>query len=318
VATERRAGTDVPPRGTSWRRDLTFRQLAHRVYAQTVAHDLMERAAALSYYFLFALFPTLLFLTTLLGLLPVPLLMDQLIGYLVRVLPPDAASLIVKTLGEVRTGASGGLLSLGVIAALWGASGGMLSIMSALNRAYEIHDARSWWSRRLVAIALTCGFSVFTLIAILLLVFGEHIGATAAALLGLGPHFTRRWALLQWPAIMVCALGGVGLVHYIAPARRRSWVSLLPGSVFAVVAWLVLSFLLRVYVHYVGDYNATYGSIGGVILLMLWLYWISLALLVGAEINAALAKTLPLPRGAETGSARLLATGGPGNRLLDR
>jgi membrane protein len=278
----------------------------------------MDRAAALSYYFLFALFPTLLFLTTLLGLLPVPLLMDRLIGYLVRVLPPDAASLIVKTLGEVRTGASRGLLSLGVIAALWGASGGMLSIISALNRAYEMTDSRSWWSRRLIAMALTCGFSVFTLIAILLLVFGERIGEGAAALLGLGPHFTHTWNVLQWPAIMLCALTGVGLVHYLAPARRRPWISLVPGSVFAVAAWLALSFLLRVYVHYVGNYNATYGSIGGVILLMLWQYWISLALLVGAEINAALAEVVPHPQGAETASVRLLATGRPRERLLDR
>jgi membrane protein len=204
------------------------------------------------------------------------------------------------------------------ISALWGASGGMLSIISALNRAYEMTDARSWWSRRLIAIALTCGFSVFTLIAILLLIFGERIGEGAAALLGLGPHFTHTWNVLQWPAIMLCALTGVGLVHYLAPARRCPWISLVPGSVFAVMAWLALSFLLRVYVHYVGNYNATYGSIGGVILLMLWQYWISLALLVGAEINAALAEVVSHPQGAETASVRLLATGRRRERLLDR
>src|SRR6266496_4659476 len=118
----------------AWRRGgVPLGSLARRVQTQVWAHDLLDRAAALSYYFLFALFPTLLFLTTLVGLLPIPHLMDQLVGYFVRVLPADAASLLVKTLGEIRSGANSGLLSLGVIAALWGASGGMLSIISALN-----------------------------------------------------------------------------------------------------------------------------------------------------------------------------------------
>jgi membrane protein len=311
--TTRRSRSD-----TSWRGGLTVRQFVEQVRARVTAHEVVGHAAGLSYYFLFALFPTLLFLTALVGLLPVPLLMDQLMGYLVGVLPPDAASLIVKTLGEVRTGASGGLLSLGAIAALWSASGGMLSIISRLNRAYELNDERPWWKRRLIAIALTCGFSVFTLVAILLLVFGERIGEATAALLGLGPQFTQTWKVLQWPAVTLCALAGVGLVHYVAPVRRRPWASLVPGSVFAVMAWLVLSFALRLYVGYVGSYNATYGSIGGVILLMLWLYWVSLALLVGAEINAVVAQSLPHPPGVETLSARLLPRGGPREQLPDR
>jgi membrane protein len=308
----------VSARDTSWGGWLTVRQFIARVSQRVAAHEVVGHAAGLSYYFLFALFPTLLFLTALLGLLPFPRLMDQLVGYLVGVLPPDAASLVIRTLGEMRAGASGGLVSLGVIVALWGASGGMLSIISGLNRAYEMRDRRPWWKRRLIAIALTCGFSLFTLVAILLLVFGERIGEAAAALLGLGSQFTHTWKVLQWPAVTVCALAGVGLVHYVAPVRRLPWTSLLPGSVFAVMAWLVLSFVLRVYVRYVGNYNATYGSIGGVILLMLWLYWISLALLVGAEINAVVAEVLPHRREAETGSARLLPTDGPRPQLPGR
>jgi membrane protein len=289
------------------------------VYANLWEHDLLDGAAALSYYFLFALFPTLLFLTTLVGLLPIPYLLDQLIGYIARVLPADAASLLVKTLGEIRTGASGGLLSLGVIAALWGASGGMLSIISALDKAYGVEDTRPWWKRRLIAIALTCGFSLFTLTAMLLLVFGARIGEAAAALLGLGPLFTRTWNVLQWPAIMLCALTGIGLVYYLAPVARQRWTWITPGSTFAVVAWLAMSFVLRLYVHYLGNYNATYGSIGGVILLMLWLYWSSLALLVGAEINAQIADaSAHHPQAAETGSRHRTAPAPPRERPLDR
>jgi membrane protein len=289
------------------------------VYANLWEHDLLDGAAALSYYFLFALFPTLLFLTTLVGLLPIPQLMDQLIGYVVRVLPSDAASLLVKTLEEVRRGASGGLLSLGVIVALWGASGGMLSIMSALNRTHGIADTRPWWTRRLIAIALTGGFAIFTVTAMLLLIFGARIGEAAAALLGLGSQFTRTWRVLQWPATMLCALTGTGLVYYLAPAVRQRWTSIAPGAAFAVTAWLAMSFVLRVYVAYLGNYNATYGSIGGVILLMLWLYWSSLALLVGAEINAEVDAAAPRrPRAAETASPHRPASAAHPRRLLDR
>jgi membrane protein len=292
---------------------------ARRVRAQLWAHDLVDRAAALSYYFLFALFPSLLFLTALVGLLPIPHLMDRLVGSFIRVLPADAASLLLKTLGEIRTGANSGLLSLGVIVALWGASGGMLSVMSALNAAYDVIDSRPWWRRRLVAVALTCGFSLFTLTAVLLLIFGERIGEGAAALLGMGPLFTWTWNILQWPAIMVCGLAGVDLVYYLAPAVQRRWTWVTTGSAFAVAAWLAMSFVLRLYVGFVGSYNATYGSIGGVILLMLWLYWTSLALLVGAEINAELdAAGLRPPRAVETASRHRPGSAAPAERLLDR
>ena len=302
-----------------WQRDAFLGGIARRVYRQVWAHDLLDRAAALSYYFLFALFPTLLFLTALVGLLPFPQLMDRLVDYVVRVLPPDAASLLVKTLEEIRTGASGGLLSLGVIVALWGASGGMLSIISALNAAYGVGDARPWWRRRLAAMALTCGFSLFTVTAVLLLVFGERIGEAAAALMNMGPQFTRTWNILQWPVIMVCGFTGIDLVYYLAPAVRRRWRWVTPGSAFAVVAWLAMSFVLRIYVTYLGGYNATYGSIGGVILLMLWLYWISLALLVGAEINADLEGLAKRHRpGVETASARRRRSAAPADQLLDR
>src|SRR2546427_9905906 len=134
---------------------LSVRELGRRVYERSWQDGILDRAAELSYYFAFALVPTLLFLATLLGLLPTPDLMPHLMSYADRVLPGDAASLLKKTLGEVVSGASGGLLSVGVLAALLGASSGMLSIMKALNAAYGIADSRTWWRRRLIAITLT-------------------------------------------------------------------------------------------------------------------------------------------------------------------
>jgi membrane protein len=265
---------------------LTVWELSRRVWQEIQEDEILDRAASLSYYFLFALFPTLLFLATLLGLLPGTDLMKTLMGYVAGVLPGDAASLVHRTLDEVVSGASGGLLSLGVLAALWAASNGTASIIIALNVASGITDSRPWWRQRLVAVALTVALSVLTLTALLLLVFGERIGEAVAGWVGLGPLFTLVWNVLRWPAAIVFALTGITLVYYLAPTERHRWSWVTPGSVFALVAWLAMSVGLRVYVRYVGNYNATYGSIGGVILLMLWLYLSGVALLVGAEIDA--------------------------------
>jgi len=281
VADERR------PSVSPWRLGgLSAPALARRVYGGLWAHDLFDRAASLSYYFLFALFPALLFLTAILGLVPGPKLMDHLLDYVARVLPADAASLLSKTLGEVVKGARGSLVSLGVLGALWGASSGMISISHALNVAFEVRDTRTWWRHRLEAIGLTVWFSGLTIVALLLFVFGERIGEAMAQGLGVGAAFTRSWNVGRWPALTLCALVGIMLVYQLAPAARQHWRRITPGATFALAGWLVASFALRLYVTYLGNYNATYGSIGGVILLMLWFYLSSLALLVGAEINS--------------------------------
>lgn len=265
---------------------LTVWELSRRVWQEIQEDEILDRAASLSYYFLFALFPTLLFLATLLGLLPGADLMKTLMDYVARVLPGDASSLVHRTLDEVVSGASRGLLSVGVLAALWAASNGTASIIVALNVAYGITDHRPWWRQRLVAVALTVALSVLTLTALLLLVFGERLGEVVAGWVGLGPLFTRLWNVLRWPAAIAFALTGITLVYCLAPTARHRWRWVTPGSVFALGAWLAMSVGLRLYVRYVGDYNATYGSIGGVILLMLWLYLSGVALLVGAEIDS--------------------------------
>src|SRR5439155_1484275 len=132
-----------------------------------------------------------------LGLVPGPRLMDQLLGYIERVLPADAASVLAKTLGEIIKGARRSLVSLGVLGALWGASSGMVSISNALNVAFEMHDTRTWWRHRLEAIALTVGFSLLTIVALLLFVFGERIGDGVAQWLGVGAAFTRTWKVTR-------------------------------------------------------------------------------------------------------------------------
>lgn len=281
---------------------LTVRELAARVWDQIWKDEVMDRAAALTYYFLFALFPTLLFMTSLLGMLPVAGLMDRLIAYAEQAMPGDAASIVRRTLTEIQEGARGGLLSFGALAALWASSNGMASVMTALNVAYDVPDARPWWKRRGLAVLLTLGFAVFIVGALVLIVFGPRIGESLADRLGLGAVFAFAWNLANVPVVIFFVLLGFALVYYFAPAAKQHWYWVTPGSAVALVLLLAMSYGLRLYVTNFADYGATYGSIGGVILLMLWLYLTGIALLIGAEINAEIEQAAA-ERGAATAKA---------------
>jgi len=256
------------------RRGRLARQFGARLRERLGADEVSTRAAALAYYFIFALFPALLFLTALLGLLPVPGLMERLLGYVTRVLPPESAALVGRTLGQTLAGASTSLLSLGALGALWAAAAGMVALIDALNVAHGAVEARSWWARRLVALALTVALALIVLTALVVVIFGERVGAEVAS--------------ARWPLGVGGLLAAVLLVYHSAPAASPPLHRLVPGSASAVAAWLLTSSALRVYVAHFGSYDATYGSIGGVIVLMLWFYLSGLSLLVGAEINMLL------------------------------
>ncbi len=280
-----------------------MRRLAVRVWADVWEDELLDRAAALSFFFVLALFPGLLFLTALFGLLPTPALMETMLAYLARVMPGDSVVLIGKILAEVRHGAGPGLLSLGGLGALWSASSGMVSVIGALNVAHQVQDRRSWWHRRLVALALTLGFSLLVLLTLVLVVFGPLLAAAVGTRLGVAGPVNRLWALVTWPIVVGATLAGVTLVYYLAPAAGRRWRWITPGSAFAVAGWIAGSYLLRLYVSWFGSLNKTYGSIGAVILLMIWLYVTSLILLVGAAIDSEIARAEARPGGAQARAA---------------
>lgn len=256
--------------------------LAGRVWHEVWDDEIPDRAAALSYYLVFSMFPALLFLAALVGLLPWHL-MDQLMEQLNEVLPSDV---VRKTFAEIVSGARGGLLSAGFVLAFWTASSGMGAIMSALNAVNDLTDRRPWWRQRLVALGLTLAVACFTPAALALLLFGEQIGTAVAGWLGFGPVFAILWDILRWPAIVLLAGLGVGLVYQFAPAERHNWRWITPGAVLAVVSWIAMSVGLKLYVTTVGGYNKTYGSIAGVILTLLWLYLSGLVFLIGAEIDS--------------------------------
>jgi membrane protein len=264
---------------------LSIADLGKRVWTDIDQNEILDRSAALSYYFIFALFPTLLFLSALLALLPIPRLLERLMAYVGEVLPGDAGLLVQTTLGQVLQGADVGLLSVGAVTALWAASSGMTSIMTALNV-----ESRSWWRQRVLAVGLTFVFSALAVVALLLLVFGQSLGEAIASRTGWGTAFRITWQVVRWPVAIVLGIAAISLVYRLAPAANQRWAWVTPGSAFAVVAWAIMSVGLRFYVGQFASYNATYGSIGGVILLMLWLYLSGVALLVGAEINSEIGR----------------------------
>lgn len=269
---------------------LSAGQLARRVWAEMEDDDILGRAAQLSYYFLLALFPLLLFLTSLLGYFAQAgtELRGELLGYLSTVVPGQASALINSTVDEVSKASGGGKLSFGLVAALWAASNGMGAICAALNVAYEVKETRSWWKVRLVAMVLTIALSLLILSALVLVLFGGYIADAIAAHMMFGSVFTTTWKILQWPLVLAFVLGAFALIYYIAPdlKARRKWAWITPGSVLAVLLWLLVSFAFRLYLHFFDSYSATYGSLGAVIILMLWFYLTGAAVLIGGELNS--------------------------------
>jgi len=271
---------------------LTLPELGRRLWDESQKDELLGRAAQLSYYALLALFPALIFLTALMGLFSVQSFMPELMSYLRNVLPADALSMVQRFLTQVAEGSGANILSLGALGALWASSSGVTAIMDALNVVFGVkEDRRPFWRVRLTAIVLTTGLAGFVIMSLALVLYGPTIGRWIADLMGFDVVFTWIWNVLQWPIIATLMLIVVAAIYHICPDRRhKRWRWVTPGSVFAVLMWLLVSLGFKAYVDNFGDYNKVYGSIAGVIVLMLWFYWSGMVLLLGGEINAEIEK----------------------------
>lgn len=270
-------------------RNISWLELAKRVWKETNDDKMFGRAAELSYYFLLALFPLLIFLTSIIGIVigEGTETRQTLFSYLARIMPPSAFQLIQATMVEVSNGSSGGKISFGLLAALWAASNGMGAITESLNVAYDVEEARPWWKTRLVAIGLTIALSVLIISALLLVVAGGHIGEGLAGHLGFSSAFATAWKIIQWPVVLAFMMLAFALIYYFAPdLREQAWSWLTPGAAIGVALWLLVSLAFRVYLQFFDSYNKTYGSLGAVIILMLWLYFTGAAVLIGGEINS--------------------------------
>ena len=250
--------------------------------------DCLGWAAELAFFWFLALFPALLFVVALAGSLPVQHLIDVVVGSLARVAPGDVLVLVREQLVQIALGPPPGLLTLSLAGALWSSSSAMTAIIDTLNQAYHVKETRAWWRVRVLAIGLTVVLVAFTLISVALVMIGPMLAEYIENSLGVPRRFAWVWAIAEWPLVFGLMVTALGWVYYFAPDVRRRWAWITPGAIAATLLWILASLGFSWYAGHFGEYQKTYGAIGGVIVALLWLYASGLAILIGAELNAAI------------------------------
>lgn len=268
-------------------------ELLKRTVKDTQRDNGLGLAAQLAYYFFLALFPALLFLIALTSFLPAENFVGRVVNLLQGTAPDDVIEIVRNQLVQIGRNPQGGLLTFGVVAALWSSSAAMVALIGALNRAFDVEDARPWLKQRTVAVLLTLGVATFMIVSLALVLAGPELAGYVSARVGYGAAFEWAWKILQWPLIFILVTTGIGLIYYFAPDVDQDFVWLTPGSLLATTLWLAGSLAFRYYVSSFGSYNESYGTIGGVMVLLLWLYLSGLAILIGAELNAEIEKASP-------------------------
>jgi membrane protein len=255
--------------------------------------NILGLSAQLAFYFFLSLFPALLFVVALVSFFPLEGVMDAIIIALAQVAPPDVLQIVREQLELISESGDVGLLTVGFLGAIWSSSLAMASIIDTLNRAYGIQDSRPFWKVRLAAIVLTIAMAIFMLVSFFLVMVGPTLAEAFARDVGLGDAFVLSWKILQWPVVFFLVVTAVGLVYYSAPDAEQDWVWITPGSLLATLLWIGSSLGLRFYLANFADYIATYGAIGGVIVLLLWFYLSGFAILIGAELNSEIEHASP-------------------------
>jgi membrane protein len=265
--------------------DISWKEIFRRTLKEANDDDVLGRSAQLSYYFFLALFPMLISIISVMSLFGHADYMRQtLLGFLTAILPGSASELVQKTLIEVIQGAGGLKMSFGVVFSLWSASAGMLAIMDTLNAEYEVSEGRSFLRRSATAIGLSvaCAFLMVTAVTIVL------AGGSTAHALSLNSS-SGLLRIAWWPVSLALVLLAFALIYYFAPdVKDQKWHWVTPGAIVGLGLWLVVSGVLKLYLHFFDRYSATYGSLGAVIVLLLWFYLTGASVLMGAEINSVL------------------------------
>ena len=261
-----------------------------RTFRDVLRNHTLQMAAALSYYFVLSLFPSLILLSAIVAYLPVPNLFDQAMSMMARFLPPDSMGLVSRVLSDVITPNRGTFLSFGILGTLWTASGGFAAAIEALNIAYDVEDDRPFWKTRPLAVGLALVTGALMLVALSVMIVGPRFGEWLAGRIHLSYLFVVLWPYIHWSIAIGFAILAVEALYFLAPNVKQRFLATLPGAVLAVGCWLALSYLLGLYFRHFANFNKTYGTLGAGIALMTWLYWTGFAMLVGAELNSELAK----------------------------
>jgi len=273
--------------------ELPWPELIKRTYKDSIEDDAAGLAAQLSYYFFLSLFPALLFSVALASFFPLYNFNDELIRMLGPIAPAAVVTLLQDQLASLSNSKDGGVLSIGLLMALWSSSAAMVSIIDAMNRAYDIEETRPWWKVRLTGIGITIGLAIFVLTSFGLIVAGPWLADVLGREFGLAPALTLAWKILQWPVVFLLASTGFGLVYYFAPDAEQEWAWITPGAVAATLLWLIASLAFRFYVVNIGNYEETYGTLGAIILTLLWFYISGLVMVLGAELSAEIEHASP-------------------------
>lgn len=275
------SGTSAGSRGPSpW-------QFARQVTAGVLRHECMGSAAMIAYYMLFAIFPLLLSVTSLLAFLPIQNPIHWLLRLLDAVMPSEAVSLMRDSVERAVTRQHSGLFSISLLVTVWAAANAVEAIMQGLNRVQGLRETRPFWKTRGTAILLSVIVSFLAMLGLLGLWFGSRVSHWWAGRGGLGPLPVEAWDIARWPLVLGFLVAAVDQLYFIGPAVRPRWRWVTPGSAIAVLGWVAASLGLSTYVRHFGSYNATYGGIGAVIILLTWLYLTAFFILLGAEINVA-------------------------------
>lgn len=261
-----------------------------RAYQNVVRHHTLQISAALSYYFVLSALPGLIFLSAIVGFIPIPSLFGHILPMLEQIFPPETMQALQPAIANVLSPHRWTWLSFGMLGAIWTASSAFDALIEGLDIAYDAADDRPFWKTRLLSIALAAITVALVLSALAVILVGPRFGGWLAAKFALSSVFAAVWPALRWTVAIGFTVLAVEVLYFLAPNVKQRFEATLPGAILSVTVWNGLSHLLGVYFRHFANYNRTYGTLGGVIALMVWLYWTSFALLVGAELNAELAK----------------------------
>lgn len=274
-------------RGLESRLGLSLAELARRTWRQIDEDDVLTYAGSLAFHGVLALFPLLILVVALLTFLDLTPLMDRILEWAARVLPREGLEQITRVLQEVSRSRDLDLLSLGAVGAIWAASGGVRSAMSALNQAYDVAEPRARWKRYALSLVYTLALAVLAVLAVGILLVGERIVEWVAHRVGGGDTLVWVWGWTRVPLATALLVLVTALVYSALPnGVRFRWLT--PGAVLAVVLWIALSLAFRAYIESFGRYNVLYGSLGAVIVLLMYLWLSAIVLLVGGEVNAVI------------------------------
>ena len=290
--------------------------LVKKTVKEIGADRIPSLAAETAYYFFFSLFPLLLFLTPLLGLVGNgQQLMESMLGRLSTTMPADTLSLLRRVLGEIITSSgNAGIMSVGVLLAGWSGSNIFGALMGALNIAYDVSETRPWWKKQLLRVGTLLIAGGIMLVATYIFLDGERVANWVGSALGLGDAAVTAWTVLQ-VVLAVALLVVVGaIVFKLLPNVKQSWSHVFIASAITTLLWIVATVLFRVYVQHFGSYNKTYGTIGGVIVLLTWMYYSMFVLLVGGELASEMhhGSGATEPAKGDVYFGRIVSDSGPG------